>query len=147
MALVIGIDPGVKNGIAIFVDGKLIKLDTFTVIGLINWLPKQCTENTVIVLEDSRETSFMFSGKHLGRSEALKIARNVGMVDQVCRLVEELCTIYPVKILIKASPIKKGAKVEDYRAFNAKTGWTKKSNQHNRDAGIVAFKYRNGVSK
>ena len=143
--LVIGIDPGVDNGIAIFVDGKLIKLDTFTVIGLVGWLPQQCTDKTVIVLEDSRDQSYMFNGDKLSRPQALKIARNVGMVDQVCRIVEEICTIRPVKKLIKVSPLKKGAKVEDCKIFNAQTGWDKKSNQHNRDAAIVAWRFRNGA--
>ena len=137
--MIIGIDPGVNCGVAIFSGGELKKLYTFSGINLIEWLPYQTAAKT-IVIEDSRLQSFLFSGAQQNKAQSLKIARNVGMVDMVCHMIESLCEKSNVD-LIGISPKSKGKKLQS-TAFNLYTGWTEKSNQHERDAAMVAWPYR-----
>ena len=42
------------------------------------------------------------------------------------------------------SPLQKGSKV-NRDDFAIKTGWVDKSNEHNRDAAMVAWPFRNGA--
>ena len=145
MSLVIGIDPGVNMGIAVYIDGKLSKIDTMTVLGVICWLPGQLSDNTLIVIEDSRMQSYMFTGSKDNRASALKQARNLGSVDGICTLIAAICATRKTE-LICISPKGKGKKLNK-EEFEQKTGWKKPSNQHCRDAAVVAWRYRNGIAK
>jgi hypothetical protein len=145
MSLVIGIEPGVNMGIAVYIDGKLSKIDTMTVLGVICWLPGQLSEKTLIVIEDSRLQSYMFTGAKDNRASALKQARNLGSVDGICTLIEEICATRK-NDLICISPKSKGKKL-NRAELEQKTGWVKPSNQHCRDAAVVAWRYRNGIAK
>lgn len=135
MSIIIGLDPGVNTGIAVFRNGKLEDLMTCK--------PHQIGFNIScvdrVVFEDSRLTSFMFTSVK-ARAAALKIARNVGEIDAWCRFIVMLCE----ELGIPAhgiSPKGKGTKLSATE-FNKFTGWTGKSNQHERDAAMVAYPYR-----
>lgn len=133
--IILGIDPGASTGIATYHDGKLTSLQTIR--------PHQMREAiegaSMVVFEDSRLTSFMFSTVN-SRPAALKMARNVGQVDAWCSLIVALCEEAGIKAY-GISPKQKGAKL-NAQQFAKTTEWAESSNQHERDAAMVAYPYR-----
>jgi hypothetical protein len=137
MGKVIGIDPGVLTGIAEFSNGQLVSLITIHPLDLREMI--KATGATRVIYEDSRLTSHLFT-TNSNPAVAKNMARKVGQVDMVCGLIVAACE----RIGIPAhgvSPKNKGAKL-DAEKFKAMTGWTGPSNQHTRDAAVVAWAYR-----
>ena len=135
MTIIVGLDPGASTGVATFSNGALIALQTcqpHQIRDAINGADR-------VVFEDSRLTSFMFTTVK-SRAAALKMARNVGEIDAWCRLITSLCEVAGIPAH-GISPQGKGAKLNAAQ-FAAATGWTAKSNQHERDACMVAWPYR-----
>lgn len=92
-----------------------------------------------VVFEDSRLTSYMFTTVK-SRPAALKMARNVGEIDAWSKLIVAVCE--QLKIPAHGiSPKQKGAKL-DAKEFERLTGWTARTNSHERDAAAVAWPYR-----
>jgi hypothetical protein len=139
--LIIGIDPGVNIGVASYRNGMLFSLDTYTIAELIDELKILQFCNCKVVIEDSRLQSHLFTGSESKRSAALKIARDVGGVDMICRIIDQLAEENNIDI-IGISPKSKGKKL-GAEEFKKITGWTKQSNQHERDAAMVAWRFRN----
>ena len=136
MSMIVGLDPGANTGVAIFEDGKLIRLTTWTPIQLITLLPSLSV--TSVIFEDSRLTSPVWS-RGTSQAARMKIARNVGQVDAICTLICALCE--EMKINAHGiSPKHKGRKL-DAETFNKLTGWDIKSNQHERDAAMCVFSH------
>ena len=133
----IGIDPGKHTGIAIYRDGALCELHTLSPDMLESLLVR--TRSDLVVFEDSRKQSAVFSRGTNARA-TLKIARNVGEVDMLCRQIDDMCRRHGLES-VGVSPLRKGAKVDAER-FAVVTGWTQRSNQHERDAAMVAHPYR-----
>lgn len=134
----IGIDPGKNTGIAIYRDGALHQLHTLSPDMIESLLVR--VRPDLVVYEDSRQQSAVFSRGTNARA-TLKIARNVGEIDMLCRQIEDMCRRHGLESL-GVSPLRKGAKLDADR-FAAVTGWVKRSNQHERDAAMCAYKYRN----
>ena len=147
--LILGIDPGVHCGIARYVDGRLDTMHTVAPHELLRWLDN-CRETgfskkevalKLVVFEDSRLQSFVWTAQHGSRNSAAKIARNLGQVDGICAQIEAWCRECWVQHAA-VSPKGKGSKM-DAAAFKHFTGCTKRVNQHERDAALVAWPYRN----
>lgn len=131
----IGIDPGQSTGIAIYEAGILVELLTLQPHRVAQAL--QGAEK--VVFEDSRLQSHTWKrGKNIPAT--LKMARNVGQVDAWCHLISAVCKDLGVPTL-GISPKGKGAKIKDAE-FRLTTGWDGRSNQHTRDAAMVAWPYR-----
>ena len=135
--LILGIDPGANTGVAHFVDGELARLETIAPHQiertLRNFLPAR------VVFEDSRLQSHTWTRGKSGAASA-KMARNVGQVDAWCTLITSICG----ELGIPAhgiSPAGKGAKLQADR-FAIVTGWTGSTNEHTRDAAMVAWPFR-----
>jgi len=137
MSIILGIDPGAQTGIAVFKAGSLWKLETIEPHQIADYLTKAMPSR--VVFEDSRLTSFMFN-QVKSRPAALKMARNVGEIDAWCRLITAVCGELGIACH-GISPKGKGSKV-DAAEFARLTGWLASSNQHARDAAMVAFPYR-----
>lgn len=143
MSTILGIDPGASTGVAHFLGGALVLLDTIKPHEIERTLREVMPAR--VVFEDSRLQSHIFSvhkagAKPLTLAQKLKVSRNVGQIDGWCSLITELCE----ELGIAAhgiSPQRKGAKVNAER-FAALTGWTGASNEHTRDAAMVAWPYR-----
>lgn len=136
----IGLDPGASTGVAVYIGGKLNRLETIE-----PWqIPKLFDGFRVdrVVFEDSRLTSFMFTNVP-SRAAALKMARNVGEIDAWSKLICAVCEQLNIPAH-SISPKQKGAKL-DAKAFERLTGWTGPSNEHTRDAAAVAWPYRGAV--
>ena len=137
MTIVLGIDPGASTGFALYVDGVLQSLSTGApsdVHGVI-----ALHSPALVVFEDSRLTSPTWS-RGVSKQAMLKIARNVGMVDGCCAMVMQACADLSIPCR-GISPRHKGRKL-DAPSFAAVTGWTRRCNQHERDAAMVAWPYR-----
>lgn len=137
MSLVLGIDPGAHTGVATFVDGKLSDLETVGPHQIERLIRGR--QPARVVFEDSRLQSHTWS-KGKGAAATAKVARNVGQIDAWCVLITAICG----ELGIQAhgiSPKAKGAKL-NAEQFKAATGWEGPSNEHNRDACMVAWRYR-----
>ena len=138
MSTIIGLDPGVNTGLAVYQQGELVELVTIHPASiraaLVQWSPRR------VVFEDSRLQGHAWT-THRNRAAALKMARNIGEVDAWCKLIVEHCAELGI-VAHGISPKGKGAKIEEQDRFNAITGWTGLSNQHTRDAAMVAWPYR-----
>jgi len=137
----IGIDPGKQTGISTYRDGALVELRTVSPGDVYEVLLESGA--TRVVMEDSRLQSAVFP-RAVGPRAMLKIARNVGETDQRCWRIEALCETAGID-LVRVSPLGKGAKLNAAR-FREVTGWTGGSNQHTRDAAMVAWPYRRMTS-
>lgn len=137
MSIVIGIDPGINTGVAVFIDGRLTRLETIHPAEVAAYI--QAAQPSRVVFEDSRLQSHVWTNSH-SRAAAAKLARNVGEVDAWCRLIAHACG----KLGIPAhgvSPKGKGAKM-DADSFRELTGWQGRTNAHERDAAMVCWPYR-----
>ena len=136
---VIGIDPGVNTGMAVYEDGELVSLQTIEPhqIGLI--LSQYQVQPLFLVFEDSRLQSHVWLPSQ-SKGVAANIARKVGMVDAWCYLIERVCEDYNIAYM-RVSPKAKGMKV-DAELFKKVTRWDKRSNQHERDAAMIAWQFR-----
>ena len=133
--IIIGIDPGANTGIATYIGGKLHSLQTIAP----HQMREAITGASRVIFEDSRLTSFMFTTVK-SRPVALSMARKVGQVDGYCNLITAICADLGIPAH-GVSPKNKGAKL-NAEQFAKATGWDGKSNEHARDAAMVAFPYR-----
>lgn len=133
--LIIGLDPGTHTGVATYRDGNLVNLETYQ--------PHQIADAisgaSRVVFEDSRLQSHTWSTVR-SRPAALKMARNVGEVDAWCKLIVAICADCGITSH-GISPLSKGAKLNAID-FQKLTGWSCLSNEHTRDAAMVAWPYR-----
>lgn len=140
MPLILGMDPGADTGVAHYTDGKLTHLQTITPVELERFI--RAAGAARVVFEDSRLETRLWNARSKGAyGAALATARSVGQVDAWCSLITAICADLGIPAH-SISPAAKGAKV-DAAAFGRITGWTKRCNQHERDAAMVAWQYRN----
>ena len=134
--MIFGIDPGIQTGVAVFKMGKLTELKTIQPWQLPSLLAQKPDR---VIFEDSRKQSFLWTTTG-SRAAALKMARNVGQIDAWAALIEGLCADLGIECN-GISPSGKGAKL-NAESFEKVTGWTERSNQHERDSAMVAWRYR-----
>ena len=135
--IILGLDPGTCTGIALFRGGKLISLQTIHPLDIASTIAQWSPDR--VIFEDSRLTSHLFT-TNKNPAVAKSMARKVGQVDAFCGLITAACE----RLEIPAhgiSPAQKGKKVKAEQ-FDALTGWDKPSNEHSRDAAMVAWPYR-----
>ena len=137
MSIIIGIDPGKHTGVAIFIGGALTELRTTDPNGVAALLDEIQPER--VVFEDSRLTRATWA-RGVSPAAMRKIARNVGQIDAWCSQLVDLCAVRGI-VAHGISPKGKGAKLNAEK-FKALTGWAGASNEHQRDAAHVAWKYR-----
>lgn len=141
MSTILGIDPGAHTGVARIEDGQLVSLQTIAPHEIERTIREAAPDR--VVFEDSRLQSHIWT-KADGIAKVAKVARNVGEIDAWCRLITAVCG----ELGIPAhgiSPKSKGAKIKE-AAFIETTGWQGRSNEHTRDAAMVAWPYRRAVS-
>ncbi|CAN7454768.1 hypothetical protein LJR099_003059 [Variovorax paradoxus] len=134
---ILGIDPGASTGLACFDSGVLTWLRTIEPHSIEHFLRHHAPAR--VVFEDSRLESKVWTTAG-SRAAALKIARNVGQIDAWCSLITAICADLGIPAH-GISPTAKGAKL-DAEAFALVTRWAGRSNQHERDAAMVAWPYR-----
>ena len=137
MSLILGIDPGSNTGLATYIGGKLVHLDTIAPVEIAARI--ELARPTRVVFEDSRLLSHTWTTIK-SRPAALKMERNVGEVDAWCKLIVAVCEQFAIPAH-GISPKGKGAKV-GAAEFERITGWTARSNEHERDGAMVAWPFR-----
>ena len=140
MKIIIGIDPGVSTGVAVYRAGQLAHLQTIEPHEIDSYITE--VQPARVVFEDSRLQSKVWTP--VKGAAALKVARNVGEIDAWCRLIAAVCA----RLGIAAhgiSPKSKGTKLT-HEQFAVVTGWAGRSNQHERDAALVARPYRGAAN-
>ena len=135
--IIVGIDPGTNTGFAVIFNGVLTNLLTISPWEIEGELSGVTVDR--VVFEDSRLQSHTWTTAGT-RAVAANMARKVGQVDAYCALIVGICG----RLGIPAhgiSPKGKGKKL-NAEQFKAATGWTGASNEHTRDAAMVAWPYR-----
>lgn len=135
--LILGLDPGANTGVATFINGALVHLRTVEPFEIPEAI--RLANPQRVIFEDSRLQSHTWT-RAKTRAAALKMARNVGEIDAWCKLIVSVCADLGVACH-GISPKGKGQKI-DAKQFESVTGWNGKSNQHERDACMVAWPYR-----
>jgi hypothetical protein len=144
--MVISIDPGVNCGVCFFNNGEIAALITLSprelVLRLESELSHRVNKPSLVVIEDSRMMPVFQKDALKGSKEnAMKIARNIGTVDGICSIIQDICNKHKC-LMISVSPKEKGSKVKA-KNFKAFTGYQGKTNPHTRDACVVGWRYRN----
>lgn len=123
----IGIDPGVHTGLAVAEDGKLIRLETLDfwvsyhiVCGLID------EHGSLRVVIEVPKTKANWHGS--------AAAHNVGRVCREAELLADGLELAGAQIERVHPPGKM-----DAATFTRITGWTGRTNEHQRDAGMLAI--------
>ncbi len=128
---VLAIDPGVHAGVAIAINGKLSDLITTDFWGAIDILEQNKDAHIVVELP---ATNHVWHDKAATKGAIQGTARRVGSVIREA----ELLIAYLVRNERRFGYVKPAGKV-DSKLFNKITGWTGRTNQHCRDAGIMAI--------
>ena len=130
----IGIDPGKHTGIAIFENGSLTKLyesDFWGCIDAIN--EKEC-----FVIVELSTTKHVWHNKATSKGAIQRTGVNVGS----CLREAELIVEYLIKNNINYQTQRPKGKVNS-DMFKKITGWTKRTNQHTRDAALLVYGIKN----
>lgn len=134
---ILGIDPGTSTGVAVFEDGELTRLLTMSPVDMARFIAEAAPSR--VVFEDSRLQSHVWAGA-MSKAALAKIARNVGEIDAWCKLICAICEREQIAAH-GVSPKNKGAKL-NHDKFVVLTNWKSGSNQHERDAAMIAYPYR-----
>lgn len=143
---VVGIDPGVKTGFAVWDrDGRrLLSVETadfWTVFFQISNAPILRPEDTVVVVEVAHYAPVFRERKAKGQNEnhAARLAQNVGQVMREAKLLAEGLRRLGYEV-IEQKPLGKAKKAaDDVRDFERLTGWTERTSQHARDAARLCY--------
>jgi hypothetical protein len=144
--IVVGIDPGVHTGFAVVRDGKLIEmaspaLNALEAMRQVEDLANGARPNPILVVfEDARLIGGMH-GAARGSKEANARAQGAGSIKRDCQLWADHLGALGVAYMA-VSPKEKGAKLDADR-FRQVTGWTLPTNEHSRDAAVLAWRFRN----
>ena len=138
---IIGIDPGKNTGLAVFQDNKLIELHTFTAYQAIKFLQSNKEHIKHVVIESSAKQSFIWNKNNKSTNAFGRHARNIGSVDGVVRMFLECCEEEEIQIY-SISPLQKGAKWDSDKFKRYFQEYTKKTNEHQRDAAVCVLNSR-----
>ena len=133
--LIVGLDPGVKTGFAIWsrAEQRLTAVETLCITQAMTRIRAMADAETLhsVRFEDARLRSW-FGAK--GR-EALQGA---GSVKRDCSIWQEFLSGLVGVPFLPVSPHGKGAKL-DARAFAKLTGWQGRTSEHGRDAAMLVW--------
>lgn len=139
---VIGIDPDVsRSGVAVATDGAIESLECLSFTELCNFL-STLHPGVIVGIEDVENDRATYPRK-ANQKAMLKIAQNVGMAKATCRHIRSVAESFDLKVvmvapLAKTNMLARKAK-NDATYFNQLTGWSGRSNEEKRDAGLIAF--------
>jgi hypothetical protein len=129
----IGIDPGVNTGIAIYDKAKkgFVLIETVQIVNAHNYLANHNHKSQMFLrIEDARKRNwFGMKGK-----EALQGA---GSIKRDCQIWEQFCDLHGIEY--EMVPPKNNRTKLDASVFSAYTGWKKQTSQHARDAAMLVW--------
>lgn len=135
--IVIGVDPdSKKHGIAIYKDGKLVELNEWGIVELIE-NSHTLRGNVLFSIEDVASQNFVYARNVNSKAVQSNIAMKVGRCQQsqieFQRMLDHLGFKY---VLHKPQ---KGNWAKNKANFERITGWTKRSNEDTRSAAYFGF--------
>lgn len=139
MALLVGIDPGVKTGFAVWdttwryfrrVETMRITDALLAVLGY-----QENGADLRIVFEDARQRKWL--PREMSNSEYRGKLMGAGSVKRDCDIWEEFCKAH--EIPFTAIPPRKGLTKWTQEYFERVTGWKGRTSNHARDAAMLVF--------
>lgn len=134
---IIGVDPdSERHGVAEFINGNLVHLDTWALVDFIQKLSD--VTDTIVSMENVMSNQFVY-GRNRKASKAAqsKVAMHVGRCQQsqveLMRLLDYLDVPYQL-----ISPTR-GNWAKNRAQFESVTGWTGSSNADTRSAAFFGF--------
>ncbi|MDF4644938.1 hypothetical protein R7070_04595 [Vibrio sp. 1557] len=139
---VIGVDPDSdKNGVAIFNDGVLVKLEVMYSHKLYELLKGLRTAGTITVsIEDltGMGTFQQRVSRATNIKTALKMAEGVGKCKQAQIETMRICDELGIRVVTQ-KPSKRWKSQEEKKLFERATGWSSRSNEETRSAAFMGF--------
>ncbi len=143
--ILIGIDTGVSTGFAWSINGKFQSIDTESILSAQERVLSIAGDvghagmDVIVCIEDVRLRKWVQKGVGNERMQG------VGSVKRDCSIWQEFCERNGLRhILVPPSHIDTKRNAED---FGLITGWTAKSSEHARDAGMLIYKYHRLIEK
>lgn len=130
---IIGIDPGKHTGYAEW-DKTAQRLSTVTSVTIIEAMDRVLKVGAAGIKELRFEDARL--RKWFG-SKGREVLQGAGSIKRDCSIWEEFCSFHGIKF--KAVPPQPGSTKWDAKTFCKITGWTGKTNEHGRDAGILIY--------
>lgn len=134
-SFVVGIDPGVSTGLALW-NVKSRRLTDVSTTGILQAQALILTIQRLgnlshIVMEDARLRTGYFGPNAKAKQQG------AGSIKRDCSIWTEFCEMHQI-MLRCVSPKNKGAKV-DAATFAKLTGWTERTSEHGRDAAMLVL--------
>ena len=135
--LIIGIDPDLeKSGVAVLKDGSL-RLDNMRFYDLTKYFEVNKDQIKKVVIEAGWMNKKSNLHNRIGQSKRAgeRIAKNVGENHATGKLLVEMAKSFGLAV-VEVRPTKTKKNSEE---FNRITGWQGRTNQEQRDAGMLIF--------
>lgn len=128
----IGIDPGVITGVAIW-DGKvLVQVKSMMIHQALEKISRWNGMKIFVRLEDARKRTWF------GRTGREQL-QGAGSIKRDCKIWEDFLTDNKIPYELVAPKNNKTKMNADL--FGKITGWKEKTNEHSRDAGMLVYGY------
>lgn len=135
--LAIGIDPGVKTGIAVADDGKLQSVASATITAAMQMVLALKDQSPMVYIEDARKRTWFGNADARQARSGAGTREGVGSVKRDCGIWEQFCIEQGVAYQL-VHPAANKTKL-DTETFNRITGWRAKTNEHSRDAAMLVY--------
>lgn len=136
MSIIIGIDPDLeKSGVAIL--GQSLELKNLTFSETVELFRTHQDEIKKVVVEAGWQNKKSNTHGRIGQSKIVgeRIAKNVGENHATGKLLVEMARSLGLPV-VEVKPTRTKLKAED---FNRITGWQGRTNQEQRDAGMLIW--------
>lgn len=139
--IIIGIDPdAVKNGIAVFEEGKLVLCESMTIMQFIEFCNSNEHNDVQLHIEDvngNRCSSFNWRPQDSKYVKAKK-SESVGKCKHAQMVIEEIAYHFGFEV-VKHRVSSKWKSQAQKKEFELVTGWTGRSNEDSRSAAYMAW--------
>lgn len=134
MKLIVGIDPGVKTGVAVWAQGELVVVKSGYALEIEEFILRRTRKHDIQVrIEDARQRKWFGSNEEKVQQKK----QGAGSVKRDSQRWEEFCKHHNIGFtLIKPKSNKTKLKAP---AFKSLTGWVGQTNEHGRDAAMLVF--------
>ena len=137
--IVVGIDPGVHTGLAVWDTSsrQLLDVRCSGIVEAMRYLHQLKDEKGIglIVFEDARQRKWIPREKDLSQFRGR--AMGAGSVKRDCSIWEEFCKVYLIDF-VKTPPRQGMTKFTD-AYFRGITGYDRRTNEHGRDDAMLVF--------
>lgn len=138
----IGVDPGVKTGLAVWDRDKrsLVRVETLPALRAMEFVRSAASAGSGIELwfEDARQRNGYYGGMDAKQAKhGAGVREGVGSVKRDCSLWQEFCEMHKVPYL--ALKPAAGTTKLDRQEFAGFTKWIGVTSQHARDAAMLVF--------